>query len=233
VTSVTTVDDDLTSDKTITSVNNVRAATSVTTKDGDVTSNNTVTSEGTTEAAYRADSVTTLDGELSSNKTVTSVDDVTSWWDKKNARVASHWWDTKNQRVASAWWDTKNIRVSSHWWDNDKAQKKVQKKARVASPWWDTKKSQKKARVASWWDTKNVKDWDWDTKAKSAKVAKNYGYKGHCGTKVTVPKGHTFTCLDQDDNRRVNCLVQSAIQYRCCTDEDGCREADDFTYWRF
>ena len=157
---------------------------------------------------------------------------VASWWDAKNQRVAS-WWDTKNQRVASAWWDTKNIRVSSHWWDNDKAQKKVQKKARVASPWWDTKKSQKKARVASWWDTKNVKDWDWDTKAKSAKVAKNYGYKGECGTKVTVPKGHTFTCLDQDDNRRVNCLVQSAIQYRCCTDEDGCREADDFTYWRF
>lgn len=102
ITSVTSKDGDLTSNHTITSVNDVRAATSVTTKDGDISS---------PETEARVDSVTT-DDEWSSNKTSTSVDDVKSWWDKKDARVSS-WWDTKNARVASPWWDSKK-KVRNH-----------------------------------------------------------------------------------------------------------------------
>ena len=225
VTSVTTVDGDLTSNNTVTSVNNVRAATSVTTKDGDVTSNNTLTSQGTTEAAYRGESVTTLDGELSSHKTITSVDDVKSWWDKKNTRVASwwdtknqrvaSWWDAKNQRVASAWWDTKNVRVSSHWWDN----------TRVASPWWDTKvqkKVQKKTRVASpWWDTKKA--------VKGIKVKQHI--IGTCGQNFGLAPGTPFWCYDASAGYNTGCGQLTSSSYNCCMSFQGCPNGQHIKTW--
>ena len=225
VTSVTTVDGDLTSNNTVTSVNNVRAATSVTTKDGDVTSKNTVTSESTTEAAYRGESVTTLDGELSSHKTITSVDDVKSWWDKKNTRVASwwdtknqrvaSWWDAKNQRVASAWWDTKNVRVSSHWWDN----------TRVASPWWDTKvqkKVQKKTRVASpWWDTKKA--------VKGIKVKQHI--IGTCGQNFGLAPGTPFWCYDASAGYNTGCGQLTSSSYNCCMSFQGCPNGQHIKTW--
>ena len=257
-TSVTSLADELTSNNTFTSVNDVRAATSVTTKDGDVTSKNTVTSESTTEAAYRGESVTTLDGELSSHKTITSVDDVKSWWDKKNTRVAS-WWDTKNQRVAS-WWDAKNQRVAS-WWDA--------KNQRVAS-WWDTKNQRvaswwdaKNQRVASaWWDTKNVRVsshwWDntrvaspwWDTKVQkkvqkktrvaspwwdTKKAVKGIKVKQHiigtCGQNFGLAPGTPFWCYDASAGYNTGCGQLTSSSYNCCMSFQGCPNGQHIKTW--
>ena len=223
VTSCTSVDGALTSNKTITSVNDVRATTSVT-KDGDVTSH---TSHSTTEAASRVDSVTTLDGEMSSNKTITSVDDVKSWWDdRKNARVASWWDDKKNARVTSWWDDKKNARVAS-WWDDKKNARVASwwdaKNQRVAS-WWDTKaqkKVQKKARVASWWDTKKA--------VKAIKVKQHI--IGDCGENFGQQPGAGFWCYDESAGYNTGCAQLTTKAYHCCMAFDGCPTGQNLKIW--